>query len=205
MPAPHATDSAGRPFLNNGDYLRHAVRERDEALPTGAPAPASPLDTSIAIPAALSELAASATDVPYFAPLPPLPTAEELVLAPDRGEMGGKRRKAPHERAGWKEMEEDAQRGEKRLRTAAAAPEGGVEEFVGYEAVPAGESLAAVAEAAEASAEAATAEGEDDKRKPRAKLRWVRVAGDTDPAARSSVPNRTARRSKCSAVSVKRR
>ncbi|WOO85567.1 uncharacterized protein LOC62_07G009070 [Vanrija pseudolonga] len=166
--------SGGRPFLNNGDYLRHAVRERDEALPTSAPAPASPLDPSIAIPTALSDLAASATDVPYFAPLPPLPAAEELVLAPDRGEMGGKRRKAPHERAGWKEMEEDAQRGEKRLRTAAAAEgsAGGVEEFVGYEVAPAaaGESLAAAAEAADASAEAVAADGEDDKRKPRAKL-----------------------------------
>ncbi|KAL1405441.1 hypothetical protein Q8F55_009073 [Vanrija albida] len=159
-----------RQFLNNGDYLRHAVRERDDPLPTGAPAPASPLDTSVTIPSALSELAASATDVPFLAPLPPLPAAEEMVLATDRGEMGGKRRKAPHERAGWKEMEEEAARGEKRLRTvaAAAAGEGGVEDFVGYE-VAQGESLAAAAAAADAS-EAGAAEADDDKRKPRAKL-----------------------------------
>ncbi|TXT07173.1 hypothetical protein VHUM_03343 [Vanrija humicola] len=142
-----------RAFVNNGDYLRQPVRERDEALPTNAPAPASPLDTTIAIPTSLSELAATATDVPYFAPLPPLAATEELVLAPDRGEMGGKRRKAPHERAGWKEMEEDAQRSEKRLRPAAAAvPEGGVEQFVGYEVAPAGgDSLAVAAAATEAS------------------------------------------------------
>jgi hypothetical protein len=28
----------------------------------------------------------------------------------DRGEMGGKRRKAPHERAGWKEMDDEKRR-----------------------------------------------------------------------------------------------
>lgn len=64
------------------------------------------------IPSSLAALAAPAPDAPYLAPLPPMDefpgTADTVAL--DRGEMGGKRRKAPHERAGWKEILEEEER-----------------------------------------------------------------------------------------------
>lgn len=86
--------------------------ERYAPLPPSAPTPASPPDSTVPIPSSLAALATPAPDAPYLAPLPPMddfPGAAETV-ALDRGEMGGKRRKAPHERAGWKEILEEEER-----------------------------------------------------------------------------------------------
>lgn len=79
-----------------------------EPLPVNAPAPSSPIDTSVQI----SETLLSLSTIPvgrFLAPLSGLPSAnsEAYAVPTDRGEMGGKRRKPLHERAGWKDMEED--------------------------------------------------------------------------------------------------
>ncbi|RSH81595.1 hypothetical protein EHS25_006217 [Saitozyma podzolica] len=80
---------------------------------------ASPVDTSVQIPSALAELAASNGPALHL----DIPSADAVIDATfayndygERGEMGGKRKKAPHERAGWKEMDEN--RGRKRGRKA---------------------------------------------------------------------------------------
>jgi hypothetical protein len=91
----------------------------------------SPPDPRIAISPALAELAttAPALDIPPIAPV----AVNEANLLPDdsemRGEMGGKRRKAPHERAGWKEMDE--QRDWKRTRKKRGSSDA-IQDFVGY-------------------------------------------------------------------------
>jgi len=93
------------------------VQPTHDALPITAPAPASPIDTSVPIPETLASLP-NPPDALYLAPLSGLPAAPPEVFPvnlSDRGEMGGKRRKALHERAGWKEMEEDHHR-DKRVR-----------------------------------------------------------------------------------------
>lgn len=94
------------------EHYNPADERYDERYaPLPAPA-ASPPDTSVLIPSSLAALAAPAPDAPYLAPLPPMdefPGAGDTV-ALDRGEMGGKRRKAPHERAGWKEILEEEER-----------------------------------------------------------------------------------------------
>lgn len=57
-------------------------------------------------------------DGPFTISLPPAVGLDEAFTDTlDRGEMGGKRRKPPHERAGWKEMD-DEKRGEKRRHDA---------------------------------------------------------------------------------------
>jgi hypothetical protein len=108
------------------------------------------------------------------------------VALSDRGEMGGKRRKALHERAGWKEMEDDAHR-DKAPREDEAAGTFEYNEVTGaivggtpaipaaapLDAAPVGEAVGgiemAVAAAAAATAavdEAALEEDDDDDGKP---------------------------------------
>jgi hypothetical protein len=89
-----------------------------DPLPINAPAPNSPIDTSVAIPETLASLPPPPHAL-YLSPLSGLPAADSEpypVTLTDRGEMGGKRRKALHDRAGWKDMEEDGQRPDKRAR-----------------------------------------------------------------------------------------
>lgn len=96
--------------------------ERYPPLPATAPTPASPVDSSVPIPSSLQALATPAPNAPYLAPLPPM--SEEFPgesVSLDRGEMGGKRRKAPHERAGWKEILEEEERQKMESNAAAAA------------------------------------------------------------------------------------
>ncbi|KAK8864217.1 hypothetical protein IAR55_001463 [Kwoniella newhampshirensis] len=84
-----------------------------EATSTSAPPgrSATPPNPSIPIPATLARIASKTTaslEIPSGAL-----TSEDALEEPnpypdygDKGEMGGKRRKQPHERAGWKEMDE---------------------------------------------------------------------------------------------------
>ncbi|WVQ82435.1 hypothetical protein IAT38_004563 [Cryptococcus sp. DSM 104549] len=71
----------------------------------------SPVNPQVAIPPALARLAPQALDRLELPPIPPTQTASvidqaaSLVDYGERGEMGGKRRKQPHERAGWREMD----------------------------------------------------------------------------------------------------
>jgi hypothetical protein len=83
------------------------------------------VDTSVQIPSALAELAASNGPALHL----DIPSADAVIDATfayndygERGEMGGKRKKAPHERAGWKEMDEN--RGRKRGRKAGTSQSG---------------------------------------------------------------------------------
>lgn len=68
--------------------------------------PGSPINASINIP---PTLAALATQSQYsLASFTTDPVSQYITASFDeRGEMGGKRRKLPHERAGWKEMDEN--------------------------------------------------------------------------------------------------
>lgn len=87
----------------------------------------SPPDPSIPIPSSLNRLANTAL-AHYMPPaLPPLPGAiDQAAVAAaidygDRGEMGGKRRKLPHQRAGWADME-NSQNKKRRTRKSEDAP-----------------------------------------------------------------------------------
>ncbi|OXH20152.1 hypothetical protein J010_00033 [Cryptococcus neoformans] len=87
----------------------------------------SPPDPSIPIPSSLNRLANTA--LAHYVPpaLPPLPGAiDQAAVAAaidygDRGEMGGKRRKLPHQRAGWADME-NSQNKKRRTRKSEDAP-----------------------------------------------------------------------------------
>lgn len=71
------------------------------------PTPHSPPNPTIAIPPSLAELAAQST---VTINIPNLDIDYSHINFPkgeDTGEMGGKRRKLPHERAGWKEMDQE--------------------------------------------------------------------------------------------------
>jgi len=77
--------------------------------------PHSPPNPAITIPASLAELAAQATatfNIPNLA----LGDYSHISFpkGEDTGEMGGKRRKLPHERAGWKEMDQEPRTKRKR-------------------------------------------------------------------------------------------
>ena len=95
---------------------------------------ASPIDPSLAIPSALLELAAS-TPIHHV----PTPSVVEPHVPDEysqRGEMGGKRRKAPHERAGWNEMDEQRFRKRGRKKQSSLSP--GPDAFTGYQSHPHG-------------------------------------------------------------------
>lgn len=110
------------------------------------------------------------------------------TVALDRGEMGGKRRKAPHERAGWKEILEE----EERAKVEAAAQ------------------ASHQVQQQQAAGDDAQKEDEYGAKMKRAKLRWVAQqlclwSYQLNFAARRAVPSRIARRSRCSAASARRR
>jgi hypothetical protein len=68
----------------------------------------SPSDNSIPIPPSLAELAERAAQTINIPAIPSeYDQSQTIAQFEDRGEMGGKRRKQPHERAGWKEMEQE--------------------------------------------------------------------------------------------------
>ena len=88
-----------------------AYRQSADPFTQSSPAqdrPPSPLNPAITIPPSLADLAAQ---VQLDIPSADLPTSSNAQpFAPpfpleDRGEMGGKRRKPAHERAGWNEMD----------------------------------------------------------------------------------------------------
>ena len=89
----------------------------------------SPSDTSLTVPDYLDRVAEQQ------APLIPRiasdfrRSTQELDPYGHVGEMGGKRKKQPHERAGWREMDEDGSLGRKKKARSAAKSE--MDEFVG--------------------------------------------------------------------------
>lgn len=87
----------------------------------------SPVNASIPIPAALQALASSTQ--PISVPSYDMTefTGEQVS---DRGEMGGKRKKQPHERAGWKEMDEQ---GLLKKRSTGGRKKTTIDEYVGYD------------------------------------------------------------------------
>ncbi|OCF42811.1 hypothetical protein I317_03413 [Kwoniella heveanensis CBS 569] len=93
-----------------------------ETSPLPAPRSPSPPIPGIPLPNSLVRLASQALsnyDLPNLALMTGQQAIEQASLAnelAERGEMGGKRRKEPHQRAGWKEMDEQPQ-GLKRRRT----------------------------------------------------------------------------------------
>ncbi|GMK57279.1 hypothetical protein CspeluHIS016_0401130 [Cutaneotrichosporon spelunceum] len=101
-------------------YLRDAYEPVEDRYypPYRPPAPRgvppSPPDPVVPIPATLANIGAAlanATETPFSVTLPPAVGMDEAFTDTlDRGEMGGKRRKAPHERAGWKEMDDEKHR-----------------------------------------------------------------------------------------------
>ncbi|KAL7421571.1 hypothetical protein Q5752_003340 [Cryptotrichosporon argae] len=86
----------------------------------------SPLDPTVAVPPALLALAADvlgdSSYLPAAAP-PSLESLQGLAWDTERGEMGGKRKKAPHLRAGWKEMEEADERKRRRVEEGPSQPQ----------------------------------------------------------------------------------
>jgi hypothetical protein len=79
------------------------------------PTPHSPPNPAIIIPPSLAELAAQST-VTLNIPNLELNDYSHINFpkGDDTGEMGGKRRKQPHERAGWKEMDQEPRTKRKR-------------------------------------------------------------------------------------------
>lgn len=63
----------------------------------------SPVDPSVPIDPQLAALASAAMahSVEIEQPVPPFPSASDYGML---GEMGGKRKKLPHERAGWDQL-----------------------------------------------------------------------------------------------------
>ncbi|ODO08958.1 hypothetical protein L198_00697 [Cryptococcus wingfieldii CBS 7118] len=101
---------------HNTDYSQDAAGNYTHNSQVGARSPSPPLP--LPIPPSLNRLASNALSgfhSPSLQPLP-APVDQAQVAAQmdygDRGEMGGKRRKLPHQRAGWAEMEQ--QSGKKR-------------------------------------------------------------------------------------------
>ncbi|ODN79975.1 hypothetical protein L202_03846 [Cryptococcus amylolentus CBS 6039] len=101
---------------HNTDYSQDAAGNYTHNNPVPARSPSPPLP--LPIPPSLNRLASNALSgfhSPNLQPLP-APVDQAQVAAQmdygDRGEMGGKRRKLPHQRAGWAEMEQ--QSGKKR-------------------------------------------------------------------------------------------
>ena len=94
-----------QPDLLNQAIAHHdAMVEEKHFEPTDEDLrPHSPINESVPIPDALKRLAEStqSVDIPTY-------DMSEFTTenVSDRGEMGGKRKKQPHERAGWKEMDE---------------------------------------------------------------------------------------------------
>lgn len=91
-------------------------------LQSAAPGPsavegqAAAVAPAVPIPQSLLQLASTTPALPLD-----LSEADDIIDAAitydeygDRGEMGGKRRKQPHERAGWKEMDEGSRKRGKR-------------------------------------------------------------------------------------------
>lgn len=85
---------------------------------------ASAVAPAVPIPPSLLQLASTTPALPLD-----LTEADDIIDAAityeeygDRGEMGGKRRKQPHERAGWKEMDEGSR---KRSNRGPRGPSGG--------------------------------------------------------------------------------
>ncbi|KGB74661.2 hypothetical protein CNBG_0499 [Cryptococcus deuterogattii R265] len=107
---------------SHGDYandINHYHAQPSHGHGQRSPSPPNP---SIPIPSSLNRLANTA--LAHYVPpaIPPLPGAiDEAVDYGDRGEMGGKRRKLPHQRAGWADME-NSQSKKRRTRKSEDAP-----------------------------------------------------------------------------------
>ncbi|WVQ77229.1 hypothetical protein IAR50_006912 [Cryptococcus sp. DSM 104548] len=110
---------------HNTDYTQDAAGNYTHNSGVAARSPSPPLP--LPIPPSLNRLASNALSSFHSPALQPLPAPidQAQVAAQmdygDRGEMGGKRRKLPHQRAGWAEMEQ--QNGKKR-RTSRKSTEG---------------------------------------------------------------------------------
>ena len=88
----------------------------------------SPPKSSIPIPPELHLLAS--TSAPPLVGVPSFDISEfASETISDRGEMGGKRKKQPHERAGWKEMDEQ---GLLKKRNVGGRKKSTIDEFVGF-------------------------------------------------------------------------
>ncbi|WRT66165.1 uncharacterized protein IL334_003118 [Kwoniella shivajii] len=107
------TSSSGRipsqPITSQGQFTS-SFQQQGETQVNNQRSP-SPPNPSIPIPNSLAKLA-NQTISSLSLPDPSILYGQEaveraalLAHVGDRGEMGGKRRKAPHERAGWKEMD----------------------------------------------------------------------------------------------------
>ncbi|WVF71662.1 hypothetical protein IAT40_006470 [Kwoniella sp. CBS 6097] len=113
---------SGRASQIHTPHARDFNADADAASPLLVPRSPSPPNPGIPLPNSLVRLASQALsnyDLPNMALLTGQQAIEQASLAndlADRGEMGGKRRKEPHQRAGWKEMDEQPQ-GVKRRRT----------------------------------------------------------------------------------------
>ena len=127
-------------MLNSSDSVSTPILQTGERVPTnGADAgiaplhrSPSPLNPAISIPSALADLATSALSVAVSLPSdnPDESAVRELLDDYEmRGEMGGKRRKPLHERAGWKEMDEQGARKRGRRRRESS---GVLEDFGGH-------------------------------------------------------------------------
>ena len=122
----HSNDSASTPTLQTGGRLPTLGPGAGISPPHRSP---SPMNPAISIPSALAELATSALSVavPLTSDTPDERAARELIDDYEmRGEMGGKRRKPLHERAGWKEMDEQGVRKRGRRRRESSPEEFGV-------------------------------------------------------------------------------
>ena len=95
-PTPGPVDNKQENETQSHDYSQYQIRA------------ASPPNASINIPPSLAQLASQSSitiSIPSFAS--DFNTQHVTASFDERGEMGGKRRKLPHQRAGWKEMDEE--------------------------------------------------------------------------------------------------
>ncbi|RXK40865.1 hypothetical protein M231_01924 [Tremella mesenterica] len=133
---PHAEEGTENAILN---YLSETYANSHEDIPpapsfrlsahtqnildahiTHPPRPVretSPLNPTFTIPPEIAELASRATPVINVEePTQEISVQTQWSDVAERGEMGGKRKKQPHERAGWKEMDESDGYHRKRTR-----------------------------------------------------------------------------------------
>ena len=106
--------SRAKPYFDTRPATYSRLVDTNDASASPYHGSRSPPDPSVSIPQALVELASTAPPITSKDRQP----VDDFDAVPDelddRGEMGGKRRKPLHERAGWREM--DQQRGQKRVR-----------------------------------------------------------------------------------------